>query len=213
MDNARYPIVPRPCSLVQRDGAFVPKPGLRVSVLTDDAAVLRLGKRLAEHLHELTALDVETAVGGAVTLDLRSDAPDGVEAYRLDITAERIEVTARDRRGLFYGVQTLRQLVAASPDAVPAVLIEDSPRFRYRGLHLDVGRHFFPIAFIKRYIDLLATFKLNTFHWHLTEDQGWRLEIKKYPRLTEIGAWRSETIVGHARRGPKGYDGTPHGGF
>ncbi len=195
MDNARYPIVPKPRSLVERDGAFVPKPGL------------------AERLRALTARDIETGVGVAVTLDLRSDAPEGVESYRLDITPERIELTARDRRGLFYGVQTLRQLVAASPEAVPAALIEDSPRFPYRGLHLDVGRHFFPVDFIKRYIDLLATFKLNVFHWHLTEDQGWRLEIKKYPRLTEVGAWRSETIVGHARRGPKGYDGTRHGGF
>ena len=195
MDNERYPIVPKPRSLIARDGTFVPKPGL------------------AEHLRALTTLGIETGAGGAIVLDVRADAPEGVESYRLDITPERIEVTARDRRGLFYGVQTLRQLVAASPHAVPAGLIEDSPRFPYRGLHLDVGRHFFPVDFIKRYIDLLATFKLNTFHWHLTEDQGWRLEIKKYPRLTEVGAWRSETIVGHARRGPKGYDGMRHGGF
>ena len=195
MDNERYPIVPQPRSLIARDGTFVPKPGL------------------AEHLRALTTVTIDAGAGGAVVLNVRADAPEGVESYRLEITPERIEVTARDRRGLFYGVQTLRQLVAASPHAVPAVLIEDSPRFPYRGLHLDVGRHFFPVDFIKRYIDLLATFKLNTFHWHLTEDQGWRLEIKKYPRLTEIGAWRSETIVGHARRGPKGYDGMRHGGF
>jgi hexosaminidase len=95
------------------------------------------------------------------------------------------------------------------------VRIEDAPRFGYRGLHLDVSRHFFPVAFVKRYLDLMSLFKLNTFHWHLTDDQGWRLEIERYPRLTEVGAWRKETIVGHHRlgSGDRRYDGTPHGGF
>ena len=136
---------------------------------------------------------------------------EGDEAYVLDVTTARAELRARTDRGLYYGRQTLRQLSASG--TVPCVRIEDAPRFRYRGLHLDVGRHFFPVEFIKKYIDAMSVFKLNTFHWHLTEDQGWRLEIKKYPKLTEVGAWRKETIVGHARKGPKGYDGTPHGGF
>ena len=136
---------------------------------------------------------------------------EGDEAYVLDVTPERAELRARTDRGLYYGRQTLRLLSASG--RVPCVRIEDAPRFRYRGLHLDVGRHFFPVEFIKKYIDVMSVFKLNTFHWHLTEDQGWRLEIKKYPKLTEIGAWRKETIVGHARKGPKGYDGTRHGGF
>ena len=195
MDVTRYPLIPWPRSLAPREGAFDPAPGL------------------AEELRDLVARGVDATTLGAVTLRLRSDAPEGAESYRLEVAPGRIDITARDRRGLFYGVQTLRQLVAASSQAVPAVLIEDSPRFGYRGLHLDVGRHFFPVEFIKKYIDLLAAFKLNTFHWHLTEDQGWRIEIKKYPKLTEVGAWRKETIVGHARRGSKGYDGVPHGGF
>ena len=194
MDAIRYPLVPWPRSLEPRDGVFVPQPGL------------------AEQLSDLATRGTAATVGG-VALRLAADAPAGAESYRLEVSPEHIEVVARDRRGLFYGVQTLRQLVAASPNGIPAVLIEDAPRFGYRGLHLDVGRHFFPVEFIKKYIDLLAAFKLNTFHWHLTEDQGWRLEIKKYPKLTEVGAWRKETIVGHARRGPKGYDGIPHGGF
>jgi hexosaminidase len=207
-------VIPWPRSLDEGDGAFVPQPGLSIGVPDGgDAEVRRLGDLLAGYLHELTGVDVSRGTDGRVVVRVRADAPGGAESYRLEVTPERIELTAREPRGLFYAIQTLRQLVAASPQAVPAVRIEDSPRFGYRGLHLDVGRHFFPIEFIKRYIDLLATFKLNTFHWHLTEDQGWRLEIKKYPRLTEIGAWRTETIVGHARRGPKGYDGTRHGGF
>jgi hexosaminidase len=213
MDPVRYPLIPWPRSLEPRDGAFVPAAGLRVTVSTGGAAAETAAGLLAGSLRELTGLDVAVGPRGTVALAIRPDAPEGAESYRLDVTPERIEVGARDRRGLFYGTQTLRQLVAASPRAVPTVRIEDAPRFPYRGLHLDVGRHFFPVEFIKRYIDLLATFKLNTFHWHLTEDQGWRLEIKKYPRLTQVGAWRRETIVGHARRGPKGYDGTPHGGF
>ncbi|HEV2250626.1 MAG TPA: beta-N-acetylhexosaminidase [Candidatus Limnocylindria bacterium] len=213
-DTARYPLIPWPRALEARDGAFSPSAGLGIH-LSDpsDADLRRLGELLRGYLRELAGVDATVGASGALVLALRSDAPAGAEAYRLDITPERIHLVARDTGGLFYGGQTLRQLIAASPKAIPAVRIDDAPRFPWRGLHLDVGRHFFPVEFIKRYIDLLATFKLNTFHWHLTEDQGWRLEIERYPKLTAVGAWRAETIVGHARRGPKGYDGTRHGGF
>jgi hexosaminidase len=214
VDPVPYPIVPWPRTLEARDGAFSPAQALRISVSDEGNADLRRSAGLlADYLRELGGVSATVGPGGAITLALRADAPAGTEAYRLDITPERIDLSAQDPRGLFYGIQTLRQLVSASPSGIPAARIEDAPRFPYRGLHLDVGRHFFPVEFIKRYIDLLAAFKLNTFHWHLTEDQGWRLEIKKYPKLTEIGGWRTETIVGHARRGPKGYDGTRHGGF
>jgi len=96
---------------------------------------------------------------------------------------------------------------------MPCLEIEDYPRFSWRGMHLDVGRHFMPKEFIKKYIDLIALHKMNTFHWHLTEDQGWRIEIKKYPRLTQIGAWRKETIAGHFSKKPMKFDGIAHGGF
>ncbi|HJS48279.1 MAG TPA: beta-N-acetylhexosaminidase, partial [Gemmatimonadales bacterium] len=153
-------------------------------------------------------------------LVLRLDPP-GIaaerEAYRLEVGPDGVVISASDPAGLFYGVQTLRQLLppgrpAAGPLLLPAVLIEDRPRFRWRGLHLDVGRHFQPVGFVKRYIDLLAAAKLNTFHWHLTEDQGWRIEIKRYPRLTDVGAWRRETMVGK-NFDPYLGDGTRHGGF
>lgn len=213
-DIARYPLIPWPQTLEARDGAFTPRAGTTITLGDpDDADLRRLGELLVGDLLQLGGTTAEIGAGGAITLSIRADAPAGVEAYRLDVTPERIAATASDARGLFYALQTLRQLIAASPKAIPAVRIEDAPRFPYRGLHLDVGRHFFPVDFIKRYIDLMARFKLNTFHWHLTEDQGWRIEIKKYPKLTEVGAWRTETIVGHARRGPKSYDGTRHGGF
>src|SRR5438105_9530521 len=213
-DVTRYPLIPWPRSLEPGDGAFALAAGTRISTSDDGNADLRrFADLLRGYVTELAGVEAAIGPGGAITLGLRADAPTGDEAYRLDISPERTELVARNARGLFYGVQTLRQLIAASPKAIPAVRIDDAPRFPWRGLHLDVGRHFFPVEFIKKYIDLLATFKLNTFHWHLTEDQGWRLEIKKYPKLTEAGAWRTETIVGHARRGPKGYDATRHGGF
>ncbi len=134
------------------------------------------------------------------------------EGYVLDIDGHDVRIAAADERGIRYARQALRQLTR-DDGSVPAVRIDDSPRFAWRGLHLDVSRHFFPVSFVERYIDLLAMYRLNVFHWHLTDDQGWRLEIERFPELTEVGAWRRETVVGRARRGPKGYDGRPHGGF
>ncbi len=152
----------------------------------------------------------EVAVG---TPELVTDPALGPEEYVLEVGDRGVSISAAGPKGHFYGRQTLRQLTGADGKA-PAVRIEDSPRFRWRGLHLDVSRHFFPVPFIKKYIDLLAAYKLNVFHWHLTDDQGWRIEIRKYPRLTEIGSRRRETIVGHPRfPGVKRYDGKPHGGF
>ncbi len=212
----RYPIIPWPRRLEPGEGAFPLGGGTRIALSDDrNADLSRLGDLLAEYVQALGGIEAapDGAGPGAITLSLRDDAPEGSEAYTLDVTADGIEIGARDPRGIFYGLQTLRQLMVASAKEVPAVRIEDAPRFAYRGLHLDVSRHFFPIEFVKKYIDAMSAFKLNTFHWHLSDDQGWRLEIRRYPKLTEVGAWRKETIVDHARRGPKGYDGTRHGGF
>ncbi len=121
------------------------------------------------------------------------------EGYLLDVSANQITVTGKGA-GLFYGVQSLMQMMPEKQGqgiAIAASAITDYPRFKYRGMHLDVCRHTFPVAFIKKYIDLMAQYKLNNFHWHLTEDQGWRIEIKKYPKLTSVGSVRSGTIVGH----------------
>ena len=117
------------------------------------------------------------------------------EGYVLTTTPEGISINGQTENGVFYGIQTLRKSIPAGAKGatvlIPAGEIKDEPRFSYRGMHLDVGRHFFPKEFIKKYIDLLALHNMNTFHWHLTEDQGWRIEIKKYPKLTEIGSQRS----------------------
>ena len=161
----------------------------------------------------------DDAPSNMITLRLSQDAPHPVEGYRLNVTSDAVTVEAKTPTGLFYGLQTLTQLLFGdhtSGWSVPVVQIVDAPRFAYRGMHLDVGRHFFPVAFIKKYIDLLAMYKMNKFHWHLTEDQGWRIEIKKYPKLTEIGAYRQETVMGkNFERFDRPYigDGKPHGGF
>lgn len=136
------------------------------------------------------------------------------EAYTLNVDAQGVQISASHENGFFYGVQSLIQLLP--PDKkianLPYLEIKDEPRFAWRGLHLDVGRHFFPVEFIKKYIDLMAFYKFNTFHWHLTEDQGWRIEIKQYPKLTEVGSKRKETIL-EKNFDPYVGDGKPYEGF
>jgi hexosaminidase len=136
------------------------------------------------------------------------------EGYKLVVSKKTISIIGRGA-GLFYGLQSLMQLLPVDgkvPFKIPCAEIIDQPRFRYRGMHLDVGRHFQPVEFIKKYLDLMAQYKMNTFHWHLTEDQGWRIEIKKYPKLTAIGSKRKETVKGRQLQ-PYVGDGIPYQGF
>jgi len=170
-----------------------------------------------------------TSLGKTVTLTTNRQAAQIVlatvattspEAYQLVVDKAGIKITAAGGPGLFYGTQTLLQLLpprAAATAKVPYVRISDQPAFQWRGGMLDVCRHFFPVSFVKKYIDFLAAYKMNTFHWHLTDDQGWRIEIKKYPKLTEISAFRSETLLGAQQQmktpADFKYDGTPYGGF
>ncbi|MGD9548521.1 MAG: beta-N-acetylhexosaminidase [Candidatus Krumholzibacteriia bacterium] len=164
-----------------------------------------------------------SADAGSVTLRIIPDDPElGAEGYALQVAESGVVIEAPRPAGLFYGVQTLLQLLAPEIEAangaapaswtIPCVEIRDRPRYRYRGMHLDVCRHFFDVEFIKRYLDLLTLHKLNTFHWHLTEDQGWRMPIAKYPRLTEVGGYRPETLIGHYGDQPHRFDGTRYGG-
>ncbi|MDX6739521.1 beta-N-acetylhexosaminidase [Actinocorallia sp. A-T 12471] len=144
-----------------------------------------------------------------VRLTLDPAIPDG-DGYRLAVGPSGIEVTAARRSGLAFGVQTLRQL-RTDNGRVPHVEITDTPRYAWRGALLDVARHHMPLEFLYRFVDQLAFHKLNVLHLHLTDDQGWRIEIDGYPRLTEVGAWRTESMVGRA--GSTAFDGTPHGGY
>lgn len=222
-------IVPRPASITLGGGAFVLSP--RTTIWTDraDSAVAR---RFVRELAPATGYALSVRVGasgsGPRIVFRRAGARDtslGPEGYRLEATPSVITITASAPAGAFYATQTIRQLLpvqifrAARVDGVqwrvPGVTIVDRPRFQWRGMHLDVSRHFVPKEFVKKYIDLLALQKMNRFHWHLTDDQGWRIEIKKYPRLTSVGAWRNRTLVGHERQDTTGnvYDSKRHGGF
>ena len=184
------PLIPLPASFSHSGGAWTPV--ARVTQLLADPAT-------ADYA-QLESLGVATSI---------SEGPR--ESYRLRVDANGATITAADSAGLFYGLQTLRQLVEAGTP-VRGIVIADAPRFPYRGLHLDVARHFMPIAFVKRYIDLLSRHKFNTFHWHLTDDQGWRIQIAAYPRLTEVGGCRRETMVAQ-NFNPYVGDATPHCGF
>ncbi|MDX5419045.1 MAG: beta-N-acetylhexosaminidase [Hymenobacteraceae bacterium] len=138
------------------------------------------------------------------------------EMYTLKVSGKDVTIRAKDTGGMVYGIQTLLQLFPlkqVKEVKIPDVQIKDYPRFAYRGMHLDVVRHMFPLEFIKKYIDYLAFHKMNTFHWHLTDDQGWRIEIESYPKLNSIGSWRDSTLIGHFKAEPARYDATRYGGF
>ena len=153
---------------------------------------------------------------------LKDETINGDGAYKLKIDKSGIKISASSDVGAFYAVQSLRQLVPVEFEAnksslnsiqLPYLEIEDQPNFAYRGMHLDVSRHFFDVDFIKKYIDAIAMLKMNTFHWHLTDDQGWRIEIKSFPKLQEVAAFRDETLIGHYSDQPHQFDGKRYGGF
>ncbi len=223
-------VIPKPVTLTRTAASFSLTPG---TAIVTDRSTYDIGIQLADWLQPATGyrLAVVGAAGaGGQVISIRLDptlARFGDEGYRLTVTRSRINIRAFRPAGAFYGVQTLRQLlppdifrqapVAGVPWTVRGVEIEDMPRFQWRGAHLDVSRSFMPKEFVKKYIDLLALHKLNRFHWHLTDDQGWRIEIRKYPRLTSVGAWRRQTLVGiqrsYADTTQWVFDGQPHGGF
>lgn len=168
-------------------------------------------------------LTIETVPKSEAIIIIEVDITIPEEGYTIDISDKNIIIRASGAGGAFYGVQTLRQLMPPSLErtnsdhnqkiTLPQLTISDAPKFKYRGMHLDVGRHFFPKEFIKEYIANLALFKINYFHWHLTEDQGWRIEIKKYPKLTSEAAYRNETLIGHYNDTPQLFDGKRYGAF
>ena len=145
-------------------------------------------------------------------IKVRTDNNIVAEGYELYVQPHEIFVTGGSEAGIFYGLQTLRQIIVEYNGAVPCCFIADEPQFAYRGVHMDVSRHFFSVDEVKRYIDIIAAHKVNRLHWHLTDDQGWRIEIKRYPELTAKGSMRKETLIGHGAR-PELWDGIPHGGY
>ncbi len=226
-------IVPKPLSLDSRPGEFVVRSGGRVFAASGREEIRAVADALAGAVNGLSAAgltvaDAPSGSGAPASLPAGSflleivPAEDalGEEGYRLDISRDTVLLQASRPPGLFYGTQTLRQLLAAAPGGgrpatLPCLRILDRPRFAWRGMLLDCSRHFFPKEFVKRWIDILALHKMNVFHWHLTDDQGWRLEIKKFPRLTEVGAWRVDREDKHwnAREAQRPGEKATYGGF
>lgn len=200
-------IIPQPVEVKSppQAGKFLVTPTTQLIIKNEAAANAAdfFNEYLKRHYGFSLKITKQSNTANAIHLAIKpkpnSDAIKG--AYTAQINAKGIVVTGDNSEGVFYGIQTLIQLlpVTSSPSsslAVPFVFIRDYPRFEYRGLHLDVCRHFFPVDYVKKYIDYIALHKMNRFHWHLTDDQGWRIEIKKYPRLTEVGGTRAGTIIG-----------------
>ena len=207
-------VIPKPASVMRVRGEFVIGSGARVVAAGNNAELVHRASRLAFDLRHITGHESPVSgydgleeAEGIIVLSLSETEEGGRESYTLNVKKSGIEIIGGGPAGVFYGAQTLRQMLpldnADGDLTVPCVRIKDRPRFKWRGAHLDVCRHFFPVRFVKKYIDILAMYKINTFHWHLTEDQGWRIEIEKYPRLTEISSRRAETMG----------DGRPHAGF
>lgn len=211
--KADYEVVPLPQSiLLQKGDGFLLTSGKTISCNTDDGKVRRDAQFLRDYIREYTGIELQIVDKKGdiqLSLDSKISSPEG---YKLAVGKKRVTISGQTPAGIFYGIQTLRKSLSAQADTIllPSVIVTDAPRFGYRGMHLDCSRHFFPISFVKEYIDLLAMHNMNTFHWHLTDDQGWRIEIKKYPELTKIGSHRTRTVIG---RNSGIYDNVPADGY
>ena len=215
--TANYRVVPLPQEISNTSaGAFALNAQTRIAYPKGNAALQKDAELLAQYLFEATKVrpTLTTNAQGRNLIVLSATLKNNnKEAYRLDVSKDRISINGASAAGTFYGIQTLRKAIpqtGAQKLFFPSVTINDQPRFGYRGAMLDVARHFFSFEEVKTFIDILALHNINRFHWHLTDDQGWRIEIKKYPRLTEVSSMRPETMVGHDA---SKFDGKPHGGF
>jgi len=216
--NSRINIIPEPVSVKEMAGSFMLSD--KTLIYCDSAQLKRSADFLAGYLEKFYAIRLKTVIAEkppakGIVLTTRGSAADSAEGYHLVVTPTNIRISGHPR-GVFYGIQSVIQLLPVTKAAdleLPCAEILDYPRFAYRGMMLDCGRHFFDVAFVKKYIDFIAMNKMNTFHWHLTEDQGWRIEIKKYPRLTQIGAWRDSTLIGSYGSKPWKFDHHRSGGY
>ncbi len=217
-------IIPRPVQVIESQGSFILSHQSDIVMMGDPQQLLPLAEQVKNELslYLIKPPDIvrsSNPKAGSVVFILDPSDTIGIEGYWLAITAKGIVIRSAGVAGLFYGFQSLRQMLplpgAAKQKGISLAFVEitDRPRFQWRGMHLDVSRHFMPKEFILKYIDFLAMHKMNTFHWHLTDDQGWRIEIKKYPLLTSIGGWRKGTAIGHNSSKPRIYDNKPYGGF
>lgn len=220
IEKGNLDVIPQPQEIVlaQDTTPFVINHSTTIIYPAANEKMHRTADFLATFIKEMTGTEVRVSDkekgSNAIILavDTTMTHPEG---YKLEITPEKVLLTGGSEAGVFYGTQTIHKALPILKDgkvaaALPAGTVTDFPRFRYRGFMIDVGRHFFPVSYLKQMIDLMALHNINYFHWHLTEDQGWRIEIKKYPKLTEIGSRRDSTIIDWET---KKFDGKPHSGF
>ena len=207
-------IIPKPLFQEINKGVFVLDENIR---FISDTELNEVSDYLKLYIEENYQVSFTPQKESKKIVFTSNDTISNEEGYELKIEENSILIASKNSKGAFYAVQSLLQLMPIKSNglaiAIPCLELQDEPQFKYRGMHLDVGRHFFSVDFIKKYIDLIARLKMNTFHWHLTEDQGWRIEIKKYPKLQEIAAFRNETLVGHYNDQPHKFDGKKYGGF
>ncbi len=217
--TASFDIIPAPEEVtLDNGGAFILTTNTPVICESDDEDMLRNAAFLKEYLHLEPACD-QSNTKRQIVLELGLEA-ENPEAYLLTVSKKQILIKGATAAGVFYGIQTLRKAVPATWEgsvAIPSATVKDAPRFSYRGAHFDPCRHFFTIEETKTYLDMMAMHNMNRLHWHISEDQGWRIEIKKYPKLTEVGAYRPGTVVGHYSdaniKDDSPYDGIPVSGF
>lgn len=212
----QLPIIPKPKIFKVEEGVFVLSNQTIIQAQNNSFEALFLQKAILQRTGIELKIDANPKAESIINLSLLvpSNADFNKELHTVSITNSYIQIQAASNQGLFYGIQSLIQLIpfeTKSEIKLTTTEIVDQPKFKWRGLHLDASRHFFSKDFVKKYIDYLAMYKMNTFHWHLTDDQGWRIEIKKYPKLTEVGAWRKGSMVGHYNENT--YDNERHGGF
>ncbi|MFN8117548.1 MAG: family 20 glycosylhydrolase [Bacteroidia bacterium] len=216
--TASLPIIPYPkeCKLSNGNFTLTPETKIIINLSTPKTEIEFFNNYLASNYgFSLQTSKTIPLTGNYIQFEIPEWEAGYKENYHLTIDEKHISILAEGKSaGVFYALQTLIQILPIEKNKslkLPCVAIKDSPRFEWRGMHLDVCRHFFPISFVKKYIDLLAMYKMNTFHWHLTDDQGWRIEIKKYPKLTETGASRKGTMIGPYK--DQKFDSIPYGGF
>ena len=215
--EANYQVIPLPqeISVMEQAAPFILSDGTKIMYPEGNERMQKNAEFLASYIKDLTgkSLSVQAGTEGRGILLQLGGSSENPEGYQLKVTDANVVISGPTEAGVFYGIQTLRKsipVVQGMDIALPAVEISDYPRFSYRGAHLDVSRHFFPVDSVKRFIDMLALHNINRFHWHISDDQGWRIEIKSRPELTEIGSKRTETVIGH---NTGKYDGQPYGGF
>ena len=207
-------IIPKPIFQQIKNGVFQLNKNTSLETSNEFSDVANY---LTSYVKEAFDLKISSKKSDTKILFTKDNSIKNEEGYLLKIEKNTIEISANSSKGAFYAVQSLIQLLPienkSTSISIQCLEIQDAPQFAYRGMHLDVARHFFSVDFIKKYLDLMALLKMNTFHWHLTEDQGWRIEIKKYPKLQEIAAFRKETLIGHYSDIPHQFDGKKYGGF